>query len=66
MLSRRPLVLPQSKVPEFVDSPWEVLPSLRSGWGWRGRKEGVAGGGKGVVTRIGIQKEKRLFLKEII
>ena len=30
----RALVLPQSNVPDFADSPWKVLPSLRSGLGW--------------------------------
>ena len=44
----RALVLPQSHVLDFVDSPWEALPSLRSGWGlglgvregsWREQKE---------------------------
>ena len=43
----RVLVLPQRNVLYFVDSPWEVLPSLRSGcsieWGENGgsrRREG--------------------------
>lgn len=38
----RALVLPQSNVLDFVDSPWEVLSSLRSGW-----ESGVAGTGGG-------------------
>ena len=32
----RDVVLPQLNVPGFVDSPWETLPFLRSGWGWIG------------------------------
>ena len=50
----RALVLPQSDMSDFVDPPWEALPSLRSGWGWRsGKVEGV-GGGEGVGTGIGM------------
>lgn len=30
----RGLVLPQLGLPDFVDSPREVLHPLRSGWGW--------------------------------
>ena len=39
------LVLPQSNVLDFVDSPWEALTSLRSRWlGWGvGKWEGARG-----------------------
>ena len=40
---RRALVLPQSYVLDFVESPWKALPSLRSGlgvrWGKRWREQ---------------------------
>ena len=32
-------VLPQSEVSDFVDSLWEALPFLRSGWKWCGMRE---------------------------
>ena len=42
------LVLPQSEVPDFVDSLWEALPSLRSerglGWEMGGGRDGVGSG----------------------
>ena len=34
--SGKDLVLPQSDVPDFVDSSWKALPSLRNGWMSRG------------------------------
>lgn len=42
-------------LPIFLDSPWEVLSFLRSGWGWRvwGEYRG-ARGEEGVKTGIGI------------
>ena len=43
----RDLILPQSNVLDFVDSPCEALPSLRNEWewnegecGWREQDEG--------------------------
>ena len=36
----RTLVLPQSDIQYFVDSPWEALPSWRRGWGVRGKESG--------------------------
>lgn len=36
------LVLPALNAPGFIDSPWEALPFLRSGWGWV-RKKGRRG-----------------------
>lgn len=38
------MLLLQSNVLDFVDSPWVVLLSLRSGRGWGGREMGEAGG----------------------
>ena len=35
---RGALDLPQSNVLDIVGSPWEALPSLRSGWEWSGEK----------------------------
>lgn len=51
-------------MPDFVDSPWEALASLRRGW------EIAGGGGEGGKSRrrrkqetgIGMQNLKRLLL----
>lgn len=41
----RGLFLPQPGIPDFVDSPSEVLPPLRSGWGkWEGEEGGTRAG----------------------
>ena len=47
------LVLPQNEVSDFVDSPWEALPFLRSEKEQGGENSG-AGGGEGVGTGIAI------------
>lgn len=45
----RVLVLPQLNVSVFVDSLWEALPFLRSGWGWIGWEGEVGGEGAEMV-----------------
>lgn len=57
------MILPQSKVSAFVDSPQETLSFLRSGWG-DGGKAG-ARGGEAVETGIAMENEKRLRLKSL-
>ena len=37
-------VLPQSDMPYFAESPWEALPSLGTGWGFRCMKSERKGG----------------------
>lgn len=41
-------------VPDFVDSVWESLPSVRSRWGGVERNMGVAGEGEGEKTGNGM------------
>lgn len=49
----------QSVASDFIDSSWEVLPSLRSIWGVAWGKRVGAGRGAGVGTGIGMKSEKR-------
>ena len=57
----RALVLLQSDVPDFVDSPWEALPSLRSGreMGWR------EGRGRGKELKLGFVCKMRNYCFKI-
>lgn len=51
-------------MPDFVDSPWEALASLRRGWRdclWGAGKVGEAGEGEGQETGIGTQNLKDCF-----
>ena len=43
----RALGLPHLDMPDFVDSPWEALHFLRSGWGGIGEVVGAGGGEMG-------------------
>lgn len=60
VIGRRALVLPQSDVPDFVNSPWEPLSSLRVGWEDRWGKVWEEAGGEGVITWIGMQNKKKI------
>ena len=51
------LVLPQLNMAGFVDSSWEALPSVRSGWGW-GKGRGVEGA-LWLVWKMNLKIEKR-------
>lgn len=50
----RALVLPQSNVLDFVDSPLEALLSLRNGWG-RDEREGGRNWRKGRREEVGTE-----------
>lgn len=51
-------------MPDFVDSPWKALTSLRRGWGIAGRgKVGRAGGGERQETGIWHAKFKTIAFK---
>ena len=46
-IAGRTVFLPQSDLLDFVDSPWDVLPFLRSGWAkWCGERVGQEEGKK--------------------
>ena len=54
------VVLPQLDMPDFVDSPWEALCFLRSGWGF-GRQEELW-----LVCKMKKKRLLSIFLKERI
>lgn len=54
-------------LPEFVESPWEALLLLRSGWGWLGKGGGGEQEGRegklGLVCKIKKKTFKEKLLK---
>lgn len=57
----RDVILPQTDVSDYFDSPSKALPSLRNGLGVTKGKVGGVGEGEGGRTNIGMQNEKIIF-----